>query len=549
MRSLSPQLASIVLAATLVAGGILPQAASRAGHAAAAAVPVRGGTAIDGLYEEPISLLPNSGFLAFSIMVQETLFSPLFYTDGTGALHPGLAAAIPTVANGGIGRDGLTYTFRLRPNLVWSDGKPLDARDVDYSWRTWLSKDLVVNSTTGFDRIRSATVSVDNLSIIFHLSAPYAPFVAAWTDQVAPLPAHVLSTLTPKQINTSKFVFAPSVSSGPFVLTARQSSQSITEARNPHYYQPGRPYLDRLIFRIIPDQVALTNALAAHEIDNAWFLDIAQVNRLSHISGYTFLPAAAPNYEQGLLNLRNPILKDRRVRQALQYGLQRDAMVRSVWHGTAKLIASDQVAPSFSFDPSIAPYPYDPVKAAQLLDAAGWKMGNDGRRHRNGQTLTLRYSTTSNSTYRAQDESIVLQDYQKLGIDLRIINYPSSTLFGSVFGKGDFDIAEWQNGMVYDPDSTIAPYFGSGAVPPAGSNYGRYSNPAYDTLIAQEQAITDPAKRKAIFSRMQRIMADDLPALWLYSPPTPSEYSNALHNYAPGPFSYETWNTWDWWKG
>lgn len=131
--------------------------------------------------------MPNTDFIAFSILVQEAIFAPIFYSDDRGALHPGLAASIPTVANGGISRDGLTYTFRLRPGLLWSDGAPLDARDVDYSWRIWTDKKLIVNSTAGFDHIRSAQVSPDHLGITFHLTAPYAPFLAVWVDQVMPL--------------------------------------------------------------------------------------------------------------------------------------------------------------------------------------------------------------------------------------------------------------------------------------------------------------------------------------------------------------------------
>src|SRR5690348_506638 len=137
--------AGAALIALLIAGST-PYAGSAAYRASAAGGPVRGGTVIDGLYEEPTSLLPNTGFIAFSIMLQETLFSPLFYSDASGALHPGLAAQIPTAANGGISKDGLTYVFHLRPSLKWSDGQPLDARDVDYSWRLWTNKDLVVNT-------------------------------------------------------------------------------------------------------------------------------------------------------------------------------------------------------------------------------------------------------------------------------------------------------------------------------------------------------------------------------------------------------------------
>lgn len=546
MRLARHVVAPTALTVLLLGGMVLP-AHQPAGRAAG---PVRGGTVVDGLFEEPTTLLPNVGSaIAFSTMVQETIFSPLFYTDDRGVIHPGLAAAIPSVANGGIAADGLTYTFHLRPGLKWSDGRPLDARDVDYSWRLWANKDTIVTSTTGFDHIRSAGVSPDNLSITFHLTGVYPPFVSVWADAVMPLPSHILKGLTPKQINTSKYLFNPGISSGPFMITGRKSGDSITEVRNPNYYQAGKPYLDRLIFRIIPDQVGLTNALRAHEIDCAWYLDISQINTLSHIGGYTFATPTAPNFEQGLLNMKNPILQDVRVRQALEYGLDRPSMVKDVWHGTALLIASDQVPTAFSYDPSVKPYPFDPVKAGKLLDAAGWKLGGDGRRHKNGRTLTLRWSTTARNQWRAQDEMIALQDYQNLGIDLRIINYDGSTYFGDILPNGKFDIGEWENGMLPDPDLTIAPYFGSNAFPPKGSNWGRYSNPAYDRLIAAEQGTPDATKRIAIFRTMQKVMNQDLPSLWLYDPPVPAEYANTLHNYLPAPYSYETWNTWEWWKG
>jgi len=203
-------------------------------------------------------------------------------------LHAGLATEIPTVGNAGISKDGLTYIFHLRLGLKWSDGRPLDARDVDYSWRLWTSKDLVVNSTGGFDHIKTADVSPDNLSITFHLTSAYAPFVSVWADQVMPLPQHVLGSLTAKQINTNRFLFSPTVSSGPFEISSRTSGQNIIEVRNPNFYMLGKPYLDRLIFRVIPDETALTDALRAHEIDTAWFLDISRIDNLHNY-------APAPN--------------------------------------------------------------------------------------------------------------------------------------------------------------------------------------------------------------------------------------------------------------
>src|SRR5919201_1712151 len=358
-------LAAAALTSLFILGGI-PQRTS--GHAAVAG-PVRGGTVIDGFFEEPARLIPNTINETFATMVQQTIFTPLFYTDDKGVLHPGLASQIPTVANGGISKDGLTYTFHLRPGLKWSDGAPLDARDVDYSWKTWMNKDLIVSSTAGFDQIKSATISPDNLSITFHLKARYSPFISIWIDTAFPLPAHVLSKMTAKQLNTSKFTFMPTVSSGPFKMVARKAGYSITEVRNPNYYQAGKPYLDKLIFRIIPDQVAIANALRAGEIDTSWFLDVTQTDTYRHINGYTFVGSVGPNIEQALLNLKNPIFKDVRVRQALEYGINRPAMVKDVWKGTAILMASDQPPTLFSYNPDVKTAPVDQAKDGKLIDA------------------------------------------------------------------------------------------------------------------------------------------------------------------------------------
>ncbi|MCA1599144.1 MAG: ABC transporter substrate-binding protein, partial [Chloroflexi bacterium] len=208
-------LTSAALAGALAAGGLLPLGPHKGAQAdQRTSGPTRGGTVIDGLYEEPDKLIPNTSTETFGRMVQKTIFSPLFYTDDKGVLHAGLASEIPTVGNGGISNGGKTYTFHLRPGLVWSDGKPLDARDVDYSWRTWMNKDLIVAGTIGFDQIQSASVSSDKLSITFHLKGPYAPFIGAWTDDVYPMPAHIFKEFSAKGLNTSPFTFKPTVSSG-----------------------------------------------------------------------------------------------------------------------------------------------------------------------------------------------------------------------------------------------------------------------------------------------------------------------------------------------
>src|SRR6266436_6367511 len=152
---------------------------------------VKGGTWIDDLFEEPDSLIPNLSNETYASMVMYGLYAPLVYGDPNGQLHAGLATEVPTVANGLVSADLKTVTFHLRPNLVWSDGQPLDARDVDYSWKLWANPKAAAYNTVFVDNIASADVSSDNLSITFHLKTPMVSFVSQWADGLAaPLPAH-----------------------------------------------------------------------------------------------------------------------------------------------------------------------------------------------------------------------------------------------------------------------------------------------------------------------------------------------------------------------
>ena len=133
-------------------------------------------------------------------IVDQALYLPLFYGDAQGVVHPGAATGVPTVQNGDISADAKTWTFHLRPHLVWSDGQPYDARDVDFTWRLWANPKFGA-SIPGFNLISSADVSADHLTITFHLTRAYAPFVSLWVDGIlAPLPAHHFSPMAPEAI-------------------------------------------------------------------------------------------------------------------------------------------------------------------------------------------------------------------------------------------------------------------------------------------------------------------------------------------------------------
>jgi peptide/nickel transport system substrate-binding protein len=515
---------------------------------AATPVPSHGGTLVEGIQEDPDQLLPNFSGRYYTLLIQQALFAPLFYSDDKGVIQPGLASEVPTRANGGISADGRTYTLHLRRGLRWSDGVALTARDVDFSWRLWTNSTVKPQpySTLGLDRIGGSAVSADGLSITFLLVQPYAPFVSDWTDTLQPLPAHVYSKIKPAAQATSIAAMLPTISSGPFTLQQYQRGDRLIVTRNPRYYQAadGMPYLSSIIFRVIVQPSAVVQALRAHTIDAAWLLPITYLSTLQHMSGVSALPLPAANWEAAVINLRRPLFKDVRVRQALEYGLNRAAETRTSWHGLATLIGSDQPPVSSVYAPDIAPYPYDPGKAGKLLDAAGWRTGSDGLRHKGSQVLTFVYSTTLNNPWRQQDEAQALADYERLGIQLVIRNFPPA-VFLSNLQHGQFDMAEFVFNNSLDPDDTSS--FGTHFVDPFGTNYGAYSSTAFDQLAAQEVTAVDATRRAALFHQMQQVLHDDVPALWLYSPDNLAAVSSHVHNYMPAPYSLDTWNCWQWW--
>ncbi len=368
--------------------------------------PVRGGTWIDDLYEEPGSLLPNGSSETFAYLVDQAIWAPLFAGTPTGAIVPALAQELPTVQNGGISSDLKTWTFKLRPGLKWSDGQPLTAKDVDFSWRLWNNPNYGASITTGFSLIKSAEVSHNDLWITFHLSQPFAPFLASWTDgRVAPMPQHVFGSMNPADILKSSQNLKPTVSSGPFTVTESKPGNEYVVSRNPNYYQAaqGLPYLDKIVFRIVTNQDTILKDAQSGAIDSSWFLDVTKTSTYKQLSNYNLVTApTSANFEAIYFNLKNPILQDVKIRQAMAMAIDHQTLINIARHGQASPLCTDHAN---AYNPGYqanAPCPkYDPAGAKALLQNDGWIPGPDGVRVKNGKRLEFQYSTTANNAWRA----------------------------------------------------------------------------------------------------------------------------------------------------
>jgi ABC-type transport system substrate-binding protein/serine/threonine protein kinase len=577
-RHVSRPLAGLLigLAVLVVAGGILGSLSLLThfgvigAHSNSTTIsPVRGGTWTDEFFQEPDSLIPNGG--GYSGGMDQALYLPLFYGDARAVVHPGAATEVPTIQNGGVSADATTWTFHLRPHLVWSDGQPYDARDVDYTWKLWANPKFAANTTQGLNLISRASVSSDHLSITFHLKRPFAPFLAnLWVDGfLAPLPAHHFNSMAPQAILKSPDNLNPKVVSGPFMMVESVPGDHYTLVRNPRYYRAseGLPYLDKLVFRIV-NLDAKVKDLQAGTITSFWPLDVGTVPEFQRLTHYTLVTSPTDgNFEAMYFNLHNTILASHlEVRQAMAIAVDQQTLINGPQQGFASPLCTDHPSALHpGYEPGAGCPIFDPTSANKLLDDNGWVRGPDGVRAKGAQRLEFEYSTTYSTTARSPsrlaNETIIQRDLQQIGIKLDIQNYRGSTFFGPFLtgGKaspptgavaGRYDIAEFSNSFSYDPDDSgllSCDQIPSAANNFSGGNFTFYCNPALDALYQQEQAAADPGVRQQLFFQIHQIYLTEFPFITLFSQHELAMVRKGTHNYQPSPIAGETVNIWEWW--
>jgi len=521
--------------------------------------PVKGGTWIDEVPAAPGSLLPQLSDTTYSTLIDQAIYTPLFYGDPQGHVHPGLVSEIPTVANGGATADLKTWIFKFRPGLKWSDGQPLDARDLAYSFTTWNDPAFGEKFTTGFADVTKTAVSTDNLTITMTLDKPIGNFVSNFVDANpgTVLPMHHFSSMKPADIGKSPDSQLPTVVSGPFMIKADESTsqQQYTVVPNPNYYQAGKPYLDKIVFRISNNTDTILKDAQAHQLTSSWFIDISKIDAYKAISGYTVVKdQVSAGFEALWMNQNNPALKDVNVRKAIAMAIDHNKLITVARNGLATPLCTDHPAslvPGYQADANCPKF--DPAAANALLDQSGWVKGSDGVRAKGGLRLDFKYTTTT-LAWRKTDQVIVQQNLKDIGINTTLVNQPGSTFFAHTLpeGKpGTYDIGEFEQTYTYDADDSSS--LNCASIPTAANSYsgGNYSfscDPARDALYNQELGTTDNAVRQDAFNKLHDNYLATYPFITEYAPIDASVVKSTAHSYAPGPMgAQETVNVWNWW--
>jgi peptide/nickel transport system substrate-binding protein len=444
------------------------------------------------------------------------LFTPLWLLDAQGKFVPMLAKAVPTLENGGISADGLTWRVELRSDVKWHDGKPLTAEDVRYSMALMKNPAFRARNRTAFELIATVGIEGDNV-ITWKLKEPYAPMtsVLSWTFIV---PAHILSQ--DPDPNSPKFAAAP-IGTGPYRFVSRKTGDHVILEANPNYF--GKPPgLNRLIFKYVPDLNAMYTQFKTGEIDYIGLQGIPTnfYKEATALRGRRVHTANKPSVENLTLNLGHPALADKAVRKALNIAIDRQAICDQVYDGLPKPANSYLVPTHWAYNANLPKPEFDPKKAAAMLDQAGWVRGPDGIRVKNGVRLSFTNSTVTGNQLRAQTQQLIADDFKKIGVEMLIKNLVAAVLWAEFWRNSEFDSLLTAPTYTIASDPDVTHRFGSGAIPKetkSGSNVSQYKSPGVDALLAKGRQEYNIAKRKEIYAKVQELIMDDLPFLPLFN--------------------------------
>ncbi len=497
-----------------------------------------------GYPDEPDNLNPMFAHAAAADETASLLFAPVFRYDEHGELIPELATAVPTYANGGISRDGKTLVLHFRKGVTWSDGAPLDARDLRFTWRAVMNDANAATTRAGWDDIASIDLP-DVHTAQIRLKRTNAAIlgifaIGSGAAAIPPLPEHLLGRLP--DLNRAAFNTQP-ISSGPYLLRTWHHGSSLEFSANPSYWR-GKPKIAALSWRVIPNPDTLFSQLQTHEIDVYPNVTENQIARLAGLAGITVAKRPIANWRRLSINCSKPALRDVRVRRAIAQAVDWDRLNRTVYHGY-NLRASSDIMPGTWAAPRIPFYPHDPLHAAALLDAAGFRPGPDGVRAKGAIRLALTLSST-NKPANEQAEVQMQQELRAIGIEIAVKNYPASLLFaqnGPLYG-GTYDL-EWSiDTNVPDPDNQGS--FSADFIPPHGANTSFLNDPAITRLADAALRTFDRPARKALYQQEEERIHELVPVVFLYWENGYSAYNSDLRGYKPAQFVADNWNAWEW---
>ena len=475
--------------------------------------------------------------------IQTCVVEGLVTSDERMNIVPLLATEVPTRENGDVvlrPDGGMDVTWKLRPGVKWHDGHSHTSADVKFTVDAMLKGDWKPESTDGFDRITSVDTP-DSLTAVVHYKEIWAPYQTQFMRGT--LPRHLLSG---RDIDKASDYNRSPMGTGPYRVAEWKTGEYVLLEKVPNYWRGAEyPRIRRILFRFLTNTTTRINQLKAGEVHLVALVPWDKVRELRSVSTLRLNQVLGNGYEHVTLNERHfPPFADVRVRQALAHAIDRDLLVKTILDGLVTTVNGPIQPLSWAYEPGVATYPYDPAKSRALLDAAGWKLGADSVRSRDGRRLAFTLITQTGFAIRENVSQAIQKQLKDVGVAVQV-KLLDGTAISPVWFSGDFDamLHWWQSGA--DPEITT--FFAADRTPPAGRNINYLDDAVLTRLLYASDRTVDRTQRRDLLRQAQRRVAELVPELTLYNTSKIDAVPMSLRNFKgnpsnAGPF----WNVHEW---
>lgn len=537
-HALRRPLAALAAAVLAVAGGAACRGERQPPAGAEAAEPRRGGQVvigsssdINGVNELIVPLTATTNDL------MRQLFLPLVEE------RPDDGPPTPRLAESwSFSDDRRTLTFRLRPDVVWSDGVPVTADDVVFTHQAWISPEVAWEGAFLVETVESVE-AIDPHTVAFRFTHPYSTQLLDAAAGAVILPAHVWGKHPFAEWRSDADWFVRNlVVSGPFTLASWTPQQEIVLERNPRYFEEGLPRLDRVVIRVVPDQTAQLTQLLAGQLDFVLSLAPDDAPKVEAAPDVDLLSFWTRGFIAIAWNVRGELFADPRVRLAMTLGIDRETLVESIWGDLARPIASPIPPDTWAWSDDVAPLPYDLARARRLLDAAGWvDRDGDGIREKDGRPFRFRTITNAGNSQREDAQVIVQDQLRRLGV----VVVPEALEFHTLIEQitsGEFDatVIGWGIPTTFD----FRFLYHSSEI--GGTNVTGFSHPELDRLLEEARLARDMPAMGPYLDRLQHLQQELQPYTFLWQSKRLVGVRDRVHGVDPNHL-FTFGNLREWW--
>ncbi|MDD5107061.1 MAG: peptide-binding protein [Desulfuromonadaceae bacterium] len=485
--------------------------------------PTYGDALVEGTIGEASTLIPLLATDASSHSVAGQIYNGLVKYDKNLNIVGDLAKSFD------ISSDGLTIIFHLHRNVTWHDGAPLTSHDVLYTYQVTIDPKTPTAYAEDFKQVKHISAP-DPYTVRVVYDAPFAPALASWGVNI--LPAHLLEG---KDITKSDLARNP-VGTGPYRFKEWVPGQKIVLEANNDYFE-GRPYIDRFIYRIIPDSSTMYMELKTGAIDLMSLTPVQYARQTASqefTSGFNKYRYPSSSYLYMGYNLRHPLFKDKRIRQAITAAINKDELIQGVLFGMGQKAHGPIVPGRWAYNAAVKDIEYNPKHAAELLTEAGWKDKNsDGILTKDSKPFRFTILTNQGNQQRLMTAQIIQQRLRQVGIDVKIRVVEWAAFLKEFVNKGNFEVVLLAWSISQDPD--MYDIWHSSKTNPGELNFIGYKNPEVDRLLIEGRNTFNIEKRKKAYFRIQDIFADEQPYTFLYVPDSLPVVSARIRGVEPAP--------------